>query len=146
MFAKKLWIVIILSAILIICLIILFKPLTDFGKRMFARTSDWYAVHLVSGQVYFGQIESIKLETIQLANVYYLETYQKPEEQNMQSKNFQIQPIPQQAWQLVKQSDSQPFLTDQTLFINRSAVLFWERLKPDSEIVKLIEKNLESKK
>lgn len=137
---KKFWLfVIIIFVLLSASLATFYKPFTQLGKKVLFRQPTYYAVHLNNNQVYYGQIKSIKPETIVLADVYYLESYEAQPEPSA-GETFQIQPSPQTIYNFVKRGSVDPLLTNNVLFINRSAVLFWEKLKPGSQIVKLIEK------
>jgi hypothetical protein len=135
---KKIWLIIliIVGIFLIISLIIFYKPVTHFLGKTLSRQPTYWAVHLTNSQVYYGQIKSVKRDMIVLVDVYYLEPYQG---QSSTSENFQLQPQNQTIYNFVKRGSSDPLLTDNVLFINRSVVLFWEKLKPESQIVKLIQ-------
>ncbi len=138
---KKFWIIIICILVLLNSLLTVFyQPLTQFGKKVLSRQPTYYAVHLNSGQAYFGQIESIKEDILVFKNVYFLEEMAGQTNQNLQGENFQVQLPPEKTYNLVKRGGDNFAAADGTLFINRSTVLFWEKLKPDSEIVKQIEK------
>lgn len=135
---KKFWIIILcIFALLNSLLVTFYQPLMQFGKKISFRQPTHWAVYFSNGQVYFGEIKKITPETIKLANVFYLEVSEV--QSNQASQSFQIQPSPQKAYNLVKRGGANPLLTDNVLFINRSTVLFWEKLKPDSQAVKLIE-------
>jgi hypothetical protein len=102
--------------------------------------SSWYAVHLANGQVYFGHIKKITDSTISLKDTYYLELYQQAQNQPATSQDFMVQQNSQGVYQLVERGSDKNLKTDHTLFINRSTVLFWEKLEKDSEIVSLLSK------
>lgn len=139
MFNKKFWLFIIIAfALLNTSLVTFYQPLMRFGKKISFRQPTYWAVYLNNEQVYFGEIKKITPETIKLADVFYLEASEA--QSNQTSQSFQIQPSSQKAYNLVKRGGANPLLTDNVLFINRSTVLFWEKLKPDSQAVKLIEK------
>jgi hypothetical protein len=137
---KKIWLIIliIVEIFLIISLIIFYKPVTHFLGKTLSRQPTYWAVHLTNGQVYYGQIKSVKRDMIVLVDVYYLEPYQSQPAPST-GENFQLQPQNQTIYNFVKRGTVDPLLTDNVLFINRSVVLFWEKLKPESQIVKLIQ-------
>ncbi len=120
---KKLLLIIVIALVVLSSLLTTFlSPLMNFGKKVFTPTPpDWYAVSLTNGQVYFGQLKSVTPETITLKKTYFLQTL----------------PDQQQVYNLVRRSTRDTLMpTDDVLFINRAVVLFWEKLTPDSEIVK----------
>jgi len=127
---KLLLIIIIVLVVLIFLSAIFFTPVVNLRKKIFTRTSNWYAVSLNNGQVYFGQIKSVTPETITLKEAYFLE----------------ISQTQQQIYSLIRRSKRDTMMpTDDVLFINRAVVLFWEKLTPDSGVVKGIIKAEEAK-
>ncbi|MFZ2303827.1 MAG: hypothetical protein WAV98_03520 [Minisyncoccia bacterium] len=102
------------------------------------KATSWYAVHLNNGQVYFGHIARISDDTITISDTRYLETFEAGDSAVSESKNFAIQQAPKQIYSLVRRGDEKSLATDHTLHINRSAVLFWEKLSADSDIVSSI--------
>lgn len=105
-----------------------------------AKSHPWYAVHLNNGHVYFGHLLSATSDTIALGNTYYLEVFTAQQEQVATSTNFQVQQTPQQIYNLARRGNGSSMATDNTLFINKSAVLFWEKLSPGSDMAKSLAK------
>ena len=140
--SKKIYIVIL---ILVGLALIVFAAPAFLAKTssVFPASGDWYAVHLTNGHVYFGHLKSLNSDTITLTDVRYLEPYDI-QIQNSQSQSFQVQQTPQQVYNIVTRGAPGSTLpTDQTLFINRAVVLFWEKLSPDAEVVKGIERGIQ---
>lgn len=88
-----------------------------------------HAVFLTNGQVYFGEIKDTSVNTIVLENIYYLQSDKRA-----------------QAADLNKQSDVKLIKLGKELhgpedkmLINRDNVLFVERLRDDSKVVKAID-------
>lgn len=102
------------------------------------KESSLYAVHLNNGQVYFGEIARITRDRIVLAEAYSIEKYESAGNTLAESKSFAIAQPPQQIYRLMKHGDEKSLATDHTLHINRSAVLFWEKLSADSDVVSSI--------
>lgn len=139
---KKIWLMALFIFVLIVLLLPNLRgPIIQISQKIFSRQATWYAIHLNNDQIYFGHIKSINDQTIKLTNAYYLESYETQPSQNPAGAEFQIQSAPQKNWRLVKQGAQQVFTTDQVLSINRSSVLFWEKLAPEAEAVKLLEAN-----
>lgn len=92
--------------------------------------SDYQAVFLVNGQVYFGQLSGQGSQFMSLTDVYYLQV------------NQALQPAEEGATQtpdisLVKLGGELHGPTDEML-INRDQVLLIEDLKTDSNVVRAI--------
>lgn len=121
-----------------------------FGDKLPTSAIFWkseqpfYAVRLVNGQVYYGRIKSLSDSTIKMEDVYYFETYQAAQPPAT-SKNFALQGQGQTIYRLVRSGSDKPTMTDHDLFVNRTAVLFWEKLNDDSDIVTMIVKSEEQK-
>lgn len=98
----------------------------------------WYAVHLNNNEVYFGHIASLKQDTITLRDVYFLEAYQEPVERST-SNSFALEQAPRQGFRMVERGSEGALLSDHTLYINREMVLYFEKLDPAAQVVKLIE-------
>lgn len=98
----------------------------------------WYAVHLNNGQVYFGHIFYVSNSTISLSDTYSLEAYTQGENSISTSSNFMVQKIPTQVYNLTRRGDEKTLSSDHVLYINRQAVLFWEKLTSNSDVVKMI--------
>lgn len=129
--------------VITVVLVMFFKPLGPLGQKVFG-SNDWYAVHLNNGHVYYGKLKTVTPETIVLARTYYLEVYNQVPNQlqpPQESKSFRVEtaPQPQTIYNLVRRGSTGTIKTDGALFINRSVVLFWEKLEPDADIVKNIE-------
>ncbi len=97
-------------------------------KKMWDKNS-WQAVFLNNNQVYFGKIEKVTKNNVVLTNIYYLQAsdYLSSEDEDNAKLN------------LVKLG-SEVHGPQDLMVINRTNVLFWENLKNDSKIVKIIEK------
>jgi hypothetical protein len=89
--------------------------------------SNYQAVFLTNGQVYFGKLQNTRGEYLTLTNIYYLQVQQtvQPAEAN---------PIADQGeTQLVKLGNELHGPQD-SMKISDKQVLFWENLKADSKV------------
>jgi len=99
-----------------------------FGARPVSLgASEYQAVFLTNGQVYFGKIADTSKEFITLKNIYYLQAVQP-----LQGASAQSQPF-----SLVKLGKELHGPTD-VMYISRAQVLFYEDLREDSSVVKTI--------
>ena len=89
--------------------------------------NKWQAVFLNNGQVYFGKLREVNQEYVSLARTYYLRTAQ-----NLQSPSSQQPQV-----SLVKLG-SEIHGPEDTMYLPKSQITFWENMKDDSSVVQLI--------
>ncbi len=99
-------------------------PMGDFPSVLGVLGPKWQAVFLTNNQVYFGRLENYNREYTVLKNVYYLQTQQAG--QAFENLN------------LVKLG-SEIHGPEDTIFIPKKQILFWENLRSDSRVVGAIE-------
>lgn len=134
------------SIIIVVALFVL--ALIDAQYGMFSALHSkaqskgkWQAVFLTNGQVYFGHLSPFGMKFLKLDNVYYIRTVEVPmtvaptldEEGNS---------VPQQA-QYEKRNEIVKITEDthgpeDTLYLPKQQILFWQTLRHDSEVVRLI--------
>ncbi|HPI67260.1 MAG TPA: hypothetical protein PKZ16_01835 [bacterium] len=101
-------------------------------KPMTENKTEWQAIFLADGQVYFGKVTTENSRTIIIKNIYYLQTpgvIQQGGGDNINKQGTEIS--------LIKLGNEVHGPTDE-MRINRQQVLFVEDLKDDSKIVKAI--------
>lgn len=123
---------IVITVLIVVCVAAGFYFLK--GGALWRENSPWYAVHLNNNQVYFGHMSSRNDDTIILSDTYYLQVYGQ-DGNTSASSNFSVSQSP--TYGLTRRGDDTTLSSDHKIFINRAAVLFWEKLSDDSEIVKL---------
>lgn len=100
-------------------------------------STEYQAVFLTNGQVYFGKVSSAQSEFVTLKDIYYLQVVQPPL-QGQGTPEAQAQAAGQQPQiSLVKLGNELHGPTDE-MKINRDQILFYEDLKEDSQVVKAI--------
>ncbi|MCX6794424.1 MAG: hypothetical protein NTY31_00260 [Candidatus Falkowbacteria bacterium] len=136
---KKFWLKAVIAIIVLAALVIILqKPLVKLWAKIPLGKPVYYAVQLNNNQVYFGHIKSINSNTIVLTDVFYFESYESPASQSPDG-NLQIQSTSQKIYNFTKRGAVSPMLTDNRMFINRAAVLFWEKLSAGSDMAKWID-------
>ena len=98
--------------------------------------SNYQAVFLSNGQVYFGKLQSFTSESMRLTDIYYL---QSQDEDADGSENPQQPTASQDDVQLIKLGNEVHGPQDE-MIINKDQVLFYENLKPNSEVSQTIQK------
>jgi len=140
---RRSWLISILSLIVIIVVVGAGYAVIRRGVMLPGRlqkdagsnTSDYSAVFLTNGQVYFGKIYSGPSDQVDLRNIYYLQVSQQ-----IQPNNSSPTPTPADSSNnvvLVKLGNELHGPVDE-MHINNSQVLFVESLKNDSKVVKAI--------
>lgn len=95
--------------------------------------SDWQAVFLNNGQVYFGHLSGTDTNNFTLKDIYYLQA-----QQPLQPVEDQDAAKAQQQLSLVKLGRFELHCPVDEMTINRDQVIFWEKLKTDSQVVQAI--------
>jgi hypothetical protein len=109
------------------------------GRVLSSATADhavkgkqFQAVFLTNGQVYFGQLSHVDSSYVKLSQIYYLQVQQtvQPKDSNASSAANQQVSLAKLGGELHGPED--------TMYISRSQVLFWENLKNDGKVAKAI--------
>lgn len=104
------------------------------------KISDYSALFLTNGQVYFGKIYSRANGEVDIRDIYYLQVNQQIQpDQKGSTNNDQTNVV------LVKLGDELHGPNDR-MRVNKDQVLFTESLKQDSKVVKAIEDYQTTKK
>ena len=98
------------------------------------KKDQYQAVFLTNNQVYFGKVKSINDESVVISDVYYLQVQQSVQ------PDAKDKTADQQQLSLAKLGGELHGPED-TMFLNRDQVLFWENLKNDSKVVQAIQNN-----
>lgn len=131
---KLIFIVVVLVILAVVALFGSRGNMSSWGKA----DNAWYAVYLNNNQVYFGHIAGVKDDVITLKDVRYAEQVTVPA-QIAKSKNFAVEQPAQQSFKITSRGSDATLASDHTLYINRSTVLYWEKLSADAGVVKMIE-------
>ena len=97
-----------------------------------SKDSQWQAVFLTSGQVYFGKLSGATSQYATLKDIYYLQVQKavQPADQS-QAQDQKVT--------LVKLGSELHAPMDE-MKINRDQILFWENLKASGKVVQAIDK------
>ncbi|OGY15947.1 MAG: hypothetical protein A2784_00745 [Candidatus Chisholmbacteria bacterium RIFCSPHIGHO2_01_FULL_48_12] len=112
-----------------------------FPEKVSKEASEYSAVFLANGQVYFGKLGATGDEYVSLTDVFYLRIQQQlqpPSEEDEEG-------VPKRETQLIKLGEELHGPVDE-IKINRDQVLFIERMKTNSRVVQGIKKFYEQKK
>lgn len=93
-----------------------------YEKNEFIDATTYQAIFLTNDQIYFGHLKNVSNDYLILSDVYYV----KIDEEN--DKNI-----------LVRLGTIEPHEPTGSMTVNKDQVLFWENLRPDSQVIKKIE-------
>lgn len=110
-------------AILIVGIALIFTRSGSDNENKFVNTSDYQAVFLNNGQVYFGNIQDLNSSYVRMTNIYYL-----TQGSGSSSNNYS----------LVKLGCQQIHDPLDQMIINRDQVTFWENLNANGKVVSSI--------
>lgn len=97
------------------------------------KQSQYQAVFLTNGQVYFGKISEMDRGDVKLTDIYYLQVQQSLQAEAKQSTDQQNLSLAKLGGELHGPED--------VMYISDKQVLFWENLKDDSKVVQAIKQN-----
>ncbi|QQS18876.1 hypothetical protein IPL68_02340 [Candidatus Saccharibacteria bacterium] len=119
-------------AVLLLLLSVLFaRGNTNDNEFKYVSSTQYQAVFLNNGQVYFGNVKALNGKYIDLVNVHYLT-------QNA-TTNASGQQQASGDYTLVKLGCQQIHSPTDRMLINRDQVTFWENIKGDGKVAKSIE-------
>ncbi len=98
-----------------------------------SKNSEWQAVFLTNGQVYFGKLSGVSSDFVTLKDIYYLQVQNAVQPASGQSSTDQSKVS------LIKLGNELHGPMDE-MKINRTQVLFYENLKADGKVVQAIDK------
>lgn len=97
--------------------------------------NGYQAVFLDNNQIYFGHLKNVYSQYPVLKDVYYIEVSETTSEKKSQTIN-----------KLVKLGETEPHKPKSEMILNSRHLLFWENMRPDSQVVRAIEsRNLQNK-
>lgn len=100
-------------------------------------TSEYQAVFLTNGQVYFGKLKVVTPNYLKLINIYYLQVQSSSNGTTSASQLASTSGTSGSNVQLVKLGNELQGPED-AMAINREQVLFWENLKPTGKVTQAI--------
>lgn len=145
-------IIVLIVAVVVLLAVMVFSSLKDktADKKVEQGIDEnaYYAVFLSNGQVYFGHLNNITDEFPELDDIYYLQL-------NQQEQQAQVQPAEGEQAELQDQAQEQePELSlvklgkelhgpEDKMVLNKAHILFYEKLKDDSNVVEAIKEDKE---
>jgi cytoskeletal protein RodZ len=107
-------------------------------------TSEYQAVFLTNGQVYFGKLKVVNPNYLKLTNIYYLQVQSTSSDTTSASQlSASTSGTSGNNVQLVKLGNELQG-PENMMAINREQVLFWENLKPSGKVTQAIDTYLKN--
>lgn len=132
--AKLLTVFLILAAVTFVG-VYLSRAVGSLSADTAVKGKQFQAVFLTNGQVYFGKVSQVDSSYVKLTNIYYLQvTTAATGSQTVQPK---ASDTANQQVSLAKLGGELHGPED-TMFISRQQILFWENLKGDGKVAKAI--------
>jgi len=117
--------------ILLVALIVYLVTSKPTNQNKYVSTSEYQAVFLNGGQVYFGHISSLNSQYLRIGDIYYLQVNQQvqPNQSTSSTANNNVSLV-KLGCELHGPEDS--------MVINQSQVIFWENLKTTGKVAQAI--------
>jgi hypothetical protein len=135
--SKGPWILLLTIVVVLAVLGVVFRDRLGKPKEGKTMQAQYQAVFLTNGQVYFGKLSDVNDRYLKLENIYYLQV--TPVLQTKTEGETGTQATQQQQLSLVKLGQELHGPQD-SMFVNRDQVLFFEDLKDDGKVVQAIKK------
>jgi hypothetical protein len=115
--------------ILFIALIAYLATIRFSNQTKYVDTSEYQAVFLNGGQVYFGHINALNSQYTRINDIYYLQVNQQvqPNQSTQTANNVSLVKL---GCELHGPEDS--------MVINQTQIIFWENLKSDGKVAQAI--------
>ena len=117
--------------VLVVSMLILMVVGGSKSEAELIKKDKYQAVFLsdTSGQVYFGKLKSLNARYFQLTDIFYVkvENAVQPDKKDTASQNISLAKL-----------GNELHGPEDTMYISRDKVLFWENLKEDGQVVKAI--------
>ena len=111
---------------------VLWRVFTGVTADGAIKGKQFQALFLTNGQVYFGHLSNVNGQYVKLNDIFYLQvqqTVQPSSDQNNSNNNQQVS---------LAKLGNELHGPEDTMYVARTQVLFWENLKSDGKVVKAI--------
>ncbi len=131
---KKPWMI---GAIVVVILVVLAAGwwlMKTMGADAGIKKSQYQAVFLTNGQVYFCKLSNVTDKYVECSDIYYLQVQQavQPADKNSTNNNSSVS---------LAKLGNELHGPEDSMHINRDQILFWENLKDDGKVVTTIHDN-----
>lgn len=124
------WLLIALSVVALV--FVGFQAVNNLGAATSVKGKEYQALFLTNGQVYFGKLSQVNGEYVKMSDIYYLQIQQQVQP-GQTSTNNNANPNVSLA-----KLGGELHGPEDTMYVSRQQVLFWENLKNDGKVAKAI--------
>lgn len=135
--ASKLLVVLIIIAAVAVTLAFGMSALGALRNTSLVMSDRYQAVFLDNGQVYFGRLSGVNNEYLKLTDIFYLQVEQQIQPDQEKASGSNGDSADQTQIRLAKLGNELHGPED-TMYVLRSKVVFWENLKNDGDVVEAI--------
>jgi cytoskeletal protein RodZ len=137
-------IVVVVVIVVVWWLVAMHRNTTSNSEANAVNTSEYQAVFLTNGQVYFGKLKVVNPVYLKLTDIYYLQVQSSTSGTTSASQLSDTSSSSKgSSVQLVKLGNELQGPEDM-MAINREQVLFWENLKPSGKVTQAIDSYLKT--
>ncbi len=105
---------------------------TEKDKGTSIDSTTYQAVFLDNNQIYFGHLKNVNSQFPELTDVYYVQLSESVPANSKGNKKL----VP--TGRVIKLGEVETHGPKNIMIINRNHILFWEDLRPDSQIIQAI--------
>jgi len=127
-------IIVFILAILVVSATAYFLFFRSKGAAINPKTKDWYAIKLVDGEIFYGQVADVKADPVVIDNVYY--NYDQAKEAG--AAKDQANPAKETGNLRLVKRGQETHGPAGSMNVVRSQVLYLEALKSDSKVLQAI--------
>jgi hypothetical protein len=109
------------------------RGLATIGADSAVKSKEYQALFLTNGQVYFGKLSHTDSSYVKLTNIYYLQVQQAVQPSSSASAAAANQQVS------LAKLGGELHGPEDSMFVSRQQVLFWENLKTDGKVTQAIQ-------
>ncbi len=99
------------------------------GSGRAVKSKQYQALFLTNGQVYFGHLKNVDASYVKMTDIFYLQV-----QQQVQPKDNSAAAAGQQPQVSLAKLGSELHGPEDSMYVSREQVLFWENLKDDGKV------------
>ena len=127
-------IIVLILAILVVGATVYFLFFRTKSAAVDPKAKDWYAIKLVDGEIFYGQVQDVKADPVVIENVYY--NYDQAKESGAAKDQSKV--VEETGNLRLVKRGKETHGPDGSMNVIRAQVLYMEALKSDSKVLQAI--------